>query len=58
MKRKIKASLAYIGRNVPWLAEQLGVSRTYIYARLKDDGWRLPELRRMRELFKWETLEG
>lgn len=58
MKRTIKASLAYIGRNVPWLAKQLGVSQTYVYDRLKDDEWRLSELRRMQEIFKWKTLEG
>lgn len=58
MKRTIKASLAYCGHNVLWLAEQLGRSKGYIYERFKDNAWTYPELDRMRELFKWETLDG
>lgn len=58
MEKTIRASLAYIGRTVPWLAEQLGMSRRTIYERFKSDLWTLPELRRMREIFRWKTLEG
>lgn len=58
MKRTIKASLEYYERNVIWLAEQLGRSKGYIYERFKDNAWTYPELARMRDLFKWDTLEG
>jgi hypothetical protein len=56
--KTVMASLIYIGRKVPWLADQLGMSRSAIYLRLKDDMWTLPQLRRMQEIFKWKTLEG
>ena len=58
MEKTIKSSLAYIGRNVEWLAQMLGVNRALIYRRLKDDKWTLPQLRMMRDLFNWKTLEG
>lgn len=58
MEKTIKASLAYIGRTVPWLAKQLGLSKGTIYQRFKDELWTLPELRRMKEIFRWKTLEG
>lgn len=58
MKKAIKASLAYAGRNVPWLAKQLGIGESTCRKRLNDDLWTLPQLRRMKELFKWQTLEG
>ena len=58
MEKKIKSSLAYIGRNVDWLATMLGVNKALIYRRLKDEKWTLPQLRAMKELFGWETLEG
>ena len=58
MEKTIKASLVYIGRNVEWLAERLGTNRATIYRRFKDDQWTLPQLRIMKALFGWETLEG
>lgn len=58
MKRTIKASLAYIGRSIPWLAKQLGMSEKTCRRRLDDELWTLPDLRRMREIFRWKTLEG
>lgn len=57
MERKIKSSLAYIGRNVEWLAKQLGINRTTVYRRLKDDEWTLPQLRVMKDLFNWDYIE-
>ena len=59
MDKTIRASLVYIGRSVPWLAGQLGISVSGIYKKLKNEGsWTLLELRRMREIFRWKTLEG
>jgi hypothetical protein len=58
MEKTIKSSLAYIGRNVEWLAEQLGVNQGTVYRRFKDEQWTLPQLRTMKALFGWETLEG
>lgn len=58
MDKVIRASLGYIGRSLPWLAEQLGLSRSGIYKKMKEENWTLHELRRMREIFKWKTLEG
>ena len=57
MERRIKSSLAYIGRNVEWLAKQLGINRTTVYRRLKDDEWTLPQLRVMKDLFNWDYIE-
>lgn len=58
MDKVIRASLGYIGRSLPWLAEQLGLSWSGIYKKMKEESWTLPELRRMREIFRWKTLEG
>lgn len=58
MERTIKASLAYIGQNVEWLAETLGINAATVYRRFKDDEWTLPQLRTMKAVFGWETLEG
>lgn len=58
MEKTIKASLVYIGQSVGWLADRLGVSKTFVYRRFKDDAWTLPQLREMKKLFGWETLEG
>ena len=58
MEKTIKASLIYAGRNVDWLAKMLGVNRVSIYRRFKDNKWTLPQLRMMKELFNWNTLEG
>lgn len=58
LERTIRASLAYIGRTVPWLAENLGMSKSTAYEKLHSDKWEYPELKRMRELFRWKTLEG
>lgn len=58
MEKTIKASLIYIGRTVPWLADQLGISRSGIYKKLRDDRWDLNELRMMKKIFRWATLEG
>ena len=58
MEKRIRASLIYIGRTVPWLAAQLGLSKSGTYKKLKTDMWTLPELRRMREIFRWNSLEG
>ena len=58
MKATIKASLAYIGRSIPWLAKQLGMSEKTCRRRLDDELWTLPDSRRMREIFRWKTLEG
>ena len=56
--RQVRASLGYIGRSVPWLAEQLGISPNSVYSRLGDDMWTLPQLKQMQSIFKWRTLEG
>lgn len=56
--RQIKASLAYNGRDIPWLAEKLGISKSGCYAKLRADRWCYQDLKRMRELFRWKTLEG
>lgn len=56
--KKVKASLIYCGRNTDWLAERLGMSRSALYKRLKDDQWTLIQLREMQKIFKWQTLEG
>lgn len=58
MANTIRASLAYTGHNVKWLAEQLGTTQGLIYKRLKDDNWTLHQLRAMKALFNWATLEG
>ena len=58
LERTIKASLAYIGRSVPWLAANLGLSESGTYKKLKTDHWDYLELKRMQELFRWKTLEG
>lgn len=58
MEKRIRDSLAFIGRSVPWLAEQLRISRATIYRRLETDGWSYPELKRMKQIFNWATLEG
>ena len=58
MGKTVKASLIYCGRNIDWLAERLGVSRSYIYDRLHDDRWEIPQARVMQKLFKWQSLEG
>lgn len=58
MEKTIKASLAYIGRNVDWLARMLGVNKALVYRRFKDEKWTLPQLRMMKDLFNWNTLEG
>ena len=58
MEKRIRLSLIYIGRRLPWLAEQLGVGRRQIYRKLADDNWTYKELKRMQELFHWKTLEG
>lgn len=56
--KTVKASLIYCGRNIDWLAERLGVSKSYIYLRLRDDRWEIPQVREMQKIFKWPTLEG
>lgn len=58
MRKQILDSLAYIGRSIPWLAYQLRISKATVYRRLQTDEWTLPELRRMKQLFNWTTLEG
>lgn len=58
MERTIKASLAYIGQSVEWLAKRLGVNTATVYRRFKDEQWTLPQLRAMKAIFGWETLEG
>lgn len=59
MGRKVLASLIYIGRNREWLAKRLGISERTLARRLSDEGqWTLQELRIMRKLFGWESLEG
>ena len=58
MEKTIKKSLVDIGRTVEWLADQLGMPVRTIYRRFKDERWELPELRRMKDIFKWKTLEG
>lgn len=54
----ILKSLIDIGRKSPWLAQQLGISLTTMYRKLKTDGWDYKELKRMKEIFRWKTLEG
>lgn len=56
--KKIKSSLIFCGHDVSWLAERLGLDKTTIYRRLKDDRWELIQLREMQKIFKWPTLEG
>lgn len=58
MQKTILDSLAFIGRSIPWLANQLRISKATVYRRLQTDEWTLPELRMMRQLFNWQTLEG
>ena len=58
MEKTIRASLGYIGRSVPWLAKQLGLSKSGIYKKMANEVWTLHELRRMKEIFHWKTLEG
>lgn len=58
MEKTIRASLIYIGRRIPWLADMLGLSERTIYRKLRQDDWSYRELKRMKELFRWETLEG
>ena len=59
MEKTIRASLVYIGRSVPWLAGQLGISVSGIYKKLKNpDTFTVGEARRMKEIFRWKTLEG
>lgn len=58
MEKTIKASLAYIGRNVEWLAKRLGTTPSTIYRRFTDELWTLPQLREMKKIFGWQTLEG
>ena len=58
MEKVIRASLIYAGRRIPWLAGQLGVSERTIYRKLAEDDWKYKELKRMKEIFRWATLEG
>ena len=59
MARRIKQSLAYYGRTQRWLAEALGMTEKTLRSRMKNEGtFTLTELRVMKEIFKWETLEG
>ena len=58
MKTKILTSLIYIGRKCPWLADQLGISRSSFYRKLNTDCWKYSELKRMQDIFRWQTLEG
>ena len=59
MKKRIRASLAYIGRSQEWLAEQLGMSESTLKRRMANEGtWQLRELKKLRKIFRWETLEG
>lgn len=58
MQKTILDSLAFIGRSITWLADQLRISKATVYRRLQTDGWTYPELKRMRQLFNWQTLEG
>ena len=59
MARRIKQSLAYYGRTLKWLAEALGMTEKTLRGRMKNEGtFTLTELRVMKEIFKWETLEG
>lgn len=59
MDKVIRASLGYIGRSLPWLAAQLGLSRSGIYKKMKNpDTFTVGEARRMKEIFRWKTLEG
>lgn len=58
MEKTIRVSLIYIGRKIPWLADQLGIGRRQIYRKLAGDDWSYKELKRMKELFHWKTLEG
>ena len=57
LERTIKASLAYIGRNVSWLAAQLGMSEKTCRRRLNDDLWTKPDIVRMIQIFKWKPEE-
>ena len=59
MKKTVLKALIDIGRNRDWLAERLGIKRRTLERRLADENqWTLQELRTMKKLFKWETLEG
>lgn len=54
----VKSSLIYVGQTESWLAEQLGVSKRTINYRYKDDMWTLPQIRTMKAIFRWKSLEG
>lgn len=58
MEKTIRTSLIYIGRRIPWLAAQLGMSTRSFYRRLASDDWSYKELKRMQQIFRWKTLEG
>lgn len=58
MERTIRASLVLLGHDIEWLAEMLGVNAATIYRRFRDERWTLPQLRTMKNIFGWETLEG
>ena len=59
LAKRIRASLAYIGRSQKWLAGQLGLHPNTIRVRMAhEETWQLGELRAMKKIFRWETLEG
>ena len=59
LNKRIRASLAYIGQSVPWLAGRLGISTRTAYRKLANEvTWDYPEVLAMKKLFRWPTLEG
>ena len=59
LSRRVRASLAYTGRTSAWLARQLGVSARTIDRRLSNkQPWLWPEVVRMKELFRWKSLDS
>ena len=59
MNRRVLTSLIYIGRSREWLAKRLGISERTLNRRLADEAtWTLQELRIMKQIFGWESIEG
>ena len=59
LAKNIRASLAYTGNTQEWLALQLNISEKTLRKRLKDDGeFKVKDLRKLKSIFKWLTLEG
>ena len=58
LNKRILASLAYTGRTITWLAGRLGISKSTVQRKLKNERpWEWPEVLAMKEVFRWKSLD-